>query len=252
MIARSLFAGAALVALALAPDPARAADAAPRTISVSGSADVTVVPDRAELVLGVETKADSLAPATRDNDARAARVMAFLRESGVPTDRIQTDFIAIEPVYHERDTQRIDYFRAQKTIAVTLWDPAAFEQLLTGALARGATHVLDVSFRTSSLRMHRDQARDRAVRAAKEKAEALAGALGAKIGPPQSIRENVWGGWYSTGGGAGWSRWQRGGGPSYAQNVQIDGGGGAGGDDGTIAPGRIKVSATVDVTFALE
>ena len=238
----------AVLALALLAGPA----AAQRTINVSGTADVQVVPDRAELVLGVETKSDSLSAATRDNDARVARVLAFLRESGVPADRIATDFISIEPVYHERDSQRIDYFQVQKTIAITLWDLSSFERLLKGALARGATHVLDVTFRTSQLRTHRDQARDGAIRAAREKAVALAGALDAKVGAVQSINENIWGGWYSGAGGAGWSRWQRGGGPSYAQNMQIDGAGGGGGDEGTIAPGRIKVSATVNVTFSLE
>lgn len=242
-------AGAAAVALALAllAGPA----AAQRTISVSGTADVQVVPDRAELVLGVETKSDSLAEATRDNDARVARVLAFLRQSNIPADRIQTDFIAIEPVYHERDSQRIDYFQAQKTIAVTLWDLATFERVLQGALARGATHVLEVTFRTSQLRTHRDTARDRAIRAAREKAEALAGALNTKLGVVQTIQENIWGGWYSGAGGAGFSRWQRGG-PSYAQNMQLDMAGGGGGDETTISPGRIKVTATVNVTFSLE
>lgn len=240
-----------LLSLLLAAPAAFAADPAPpRTVQVTGTADVQVVPDRAELVLGIETKSDSLAAAARENDARVARVIAFLRDQGVPADRIQTDFIAIEPVYHERDSQRIDYFQAQKTVAVTLHDLGRFDPILRGALARGATHVLDVTFRTSALRMHRDQARDRAVRAAQEKALALATALGAKLGPVQTITENVWGGWYSAAGGAGWSRFQRGAMP-YAQNVQMDAGGG-GEDEGTIAPGRIKVTATVGVTFALE
>ena len=54
------------------------------TISVTGSADVQVVPDRAEIALGVETKDPVLAVATRDNDDRVRKVLAFLRQTGIP------------------------------------------------------------------------------------------------------------------------------------------------------------------------
>jgi uncharacterized protein YggE len=223
-----------------------------RTISVTGSADVQVVPDRAEVALGVETKDPSLAVATRDNDERVRRVLAFLRRSGIPEDRIQTDYISIQPVYDERNTKQLDYYQVRKTIAVSVSDLAGFDALLAGAVEGGITHVLDVTFRTTELRRHRDEARDRATRAAKEKAERMAAALGARLGPVTSLRDNVWGGWYG-GGASGWERWQFRGGPGYAQNVSVSGGdAGAGGDEGTIAIGRIKVSATVEASFRLE
>jgi uncharacterized protein YggE len=245
----------AVLALTFAA-PAAAQDlslAQQRTISVTGSADVQVAPDRAEVALGVESKNLDLAVATKDNDTRVRRVLAFLRESGIPEDRIQTDYIAIEPVYNPNNTKQLDYYQVRKTITASVSDLAGFDALLAGAVERGITHVLDVTFRTTELRRHRDDARDRATRAAKEKAERMAAVLGARLGPVTQLSDNVWGGWYG-GGASGWDRWQGRGGPAYAQNVMMNSGGaGTGGeDDGTIATGRIKVSATVQATFRLE
>jgi len=244
------------LALVLLAAPAAAQDIVParpeRTISVSGSADVQVAPDRAEVALGVETKDLSLEVATRDNGERVRRVLAFLRDSGIPEDRLQTDYISITPVYNDRDSKKLEYYQVRKTVSASVSDLAGFDALLAGVVGRGITHVLDVTFRTTELRRHRDDARDRATKAAKEKAERMAAALGARLGPVTSLSDNVWGGWYG-GGASGWERWQSRGGPAYAQNVAIDAGGaGGGGDDGTIAPGRIKVTATVQATFRLE
>ena len=246
---------AVLLFLAAAPAPTAAQDLTQprdRTISVTGSADVEVAPDRAELVLGVETKDASLTVATKDNDERVRRVLAYLKEKGIPESRIQTDYISIVPVYDPQETRRLDYYQVRKTIAASVSDLKGFDALLAGAIERGITNVLDVTFRTTDLRRHRDTARERATVAAKEKATAMAAAVGARIGPVMSLRDNVWGGWYPAA-SSGWERWQYRSGPGFAQNMVMNAGGGGGEEDGgTIAPGRIKVSATVEATFRLE
>jgi uncharacterized protein YggE len=256
MTARPLRLATVALATFLATAPAAAQDIAgprERTISVTGSADVQVAPDRAELALGVESKDPSLAVATRDNDARVRRVLAFLRDKGIPEERIQTDYISIVPVYDPHESRRLDHYQVRKTITASVSDLPGFDALLTGAVERGITHVLDVTFRTTELRRHRDEARTQATRAAREKAEKMAAALGARVGPVTQLRDNVWGGWYPAA-GSGWERWQmRGAAGGFAQNVVMNaGGGGSGEDDGTIATGRVKVSATVEATFRLE
>jgi hypothetical protein len=63
-------------------------------------------------------------------------------------------------------------------------------------------YVHGVEFRTPELRRHRDAARQLAVRAAQEKAEALVHGLGGRLGRVLSISESHWGGsWVWTGGG---------------------------------------------------
>ena len=131
----------------------------------------------------------------------------------------------------------------QKTLVVTLRDAKIFEPLLTALLQAGATHVHDVQFQTTELRRHRDEARAMAVRAAREKAAALARELGQQVGDPQNINES---GWYWFSPRSSWgARWQGAGAQNAMQSA-------AGANvESALAPGLISVSAQVSVTFSL-
>jgi uncharacterized protein YggE len=106
--------------------------------------------------------------------------------------------------------------------------------------------VHGIQFRSTELREHRDRARDLAIRAAKEKAVALAGALDQKVGEPIAIHEEH-NGWYS-GYGAWWgSHWSGGMTQNVIQNASSDGLA----VEGSIAPGQIAITARVSVSFEL-
>ena len=84
-----------------------------------------------------------------------------------------------------------------------------------------------MTLRTSKLRQYRDQARIQAVKAAKEKALALAGELGAKVGKAHSMTEG-------------------------SHDMSIGMGGGEGAANPACEAGTISSSATVTVAFVLE
>jgi len=218
-----------------------------RLITVTGDAEVRVAPDEAVVTLGVETWNADLTLAKNQNDERVAKVLALARGSGVKPEHIQTEHISVEPRYHD-DYERRGFlgFYVRKTIVVTLQDLTQFEDLLTGALGAGATHVHGVQFRTTELRKYRDQARALAVGAAREKAEALAKELGQQVGQPQTIQEdqNSWWSWYGAWWGASW-------GGIGMQNVVQNMGGSAMPAEGSFAPGQIAVNAKVTVSFEL-
>jgi uncharacterized protein YggE len=232
----------------VAPVAAAPGSPDPRTITVTGDADVKVPPDEVILTLGVETWDKELGTAKRQNDAIVARVLKAAEDRGVDPQHVQTDYLSIEPRYRS-DTYGpgdfIGYF-VRKTIVVTLKDITAFEDLLSDALEAGATHVHGIEFRTSELRVHRDAARALAIQAAREKAIALAAELGQGVGRPTDIREEYNGWWspYNSWWGGGW-------GASAAQNV-IQESGAPQGTDGALAPGQIAVNARVTVTFELK
>ncbi|MEW5718414.1 MAG: SIMPL domain-containing protein, partial [Chloroflexota bacterium] len=217
-----------------------------RPITTTGDAEIRVAPDEVIVILGVETWDKNIQIAKKQNDDRIKRITALTKDFGIDPNYVQTDQINVEPRYRNgyyTDADFIGYF-IRKTMVITLKDVSKFEDVFTGALGAGATHVQGVQFRTTELRKYRDQARALAIKAAKEKASALAGELGRKIGEPQSIQENsaTWWSSYS-------SRW----GGAMTQNVmQNVGGGSAFGDEGTFAPGQISISARVTVTFDLE
>ncbi|MFH1140849.1 MAG: SIMPL domain-containing protein, partial [Chloroflexota bacterium] len=152
----------------------------PRTISVTGSANVMVVPDEVALTVGVENSDLVLTKAKNDNDAIIKRVLAEVQNLGVEERYIQTDYISIEPRYQDaylkdasQKRELIGYF-VRKNIAFTLKDVSRFEDLYSTILESGVTHVYGIEFRTTELRKYRDQARVLAIQAARGKAEALA------------------------------------------------------------------------------
>jgi uncharacterized protein YggE len=219
-----------------------------RSITVTGDADVLVAPDEVVLTLGVETWDKKMEQAKSQNDRIVASVMALVSEHGIPSKHIQTDYVSIEPryrngYYEERDF--VGYF-VRKNIVVTLRDLDQFESLLTGALDAGANHVHGIEFRTTQLRTHKDKARALATGAAEEKAAALAGELGQRLGEPMYIEE-VHSQWWSGYGSWWYSAW----GSAMAQNVVQDAGGGAILSDATVAPGQIRINAKVRAVFSL-
>ena len=220
----------------------------PRVITTTGEAEVRVAPDRVILSLGVESSNKELAIPKSDNDTSVQRVLKALADSGVEPAHMQTEHISIEPRYRDTyDQHQFLGYWVRRSITATVTDVSKFEATLSAALEAGTNYVHGVQFITSESRKHRDSAREMAIKAAAEKATALASSLNARVGAPRTIGESSGGMWSSYGG-----HW---GGGMYAnttQNVvQTSGGGGDMTGEQPLAPGQIKVSASVTVTFDL-
>lgn len=228
--------------------PGFAENQAERTITVTGEAEVKVVPDRVILLLGVETWDKSLPIAKMQNDQIVKKILRVTKDYQIDPKKTQTDFLRIEPRYHDNydKSEFIGYF-VRNAIVITIDNVNIFEDLLSKALTNGANYVLDIDFQTTELRKHRDEARKLAIRAAKEKAIDLAGELGQKIGKPYKIIENrcYWSSWYD-------NNWGYGRRSGMSQNVFQDFGGDSQTGEGAVALGQISVKASVTVTFELE
>lgn len=235
----------ALVAWSDSPPPSDQ----PGLITVTGDAEVRVVPDEVILTLGVQTWDKDLDAAKGENDRIVARVLALAEEHGIAPEHVQTDYVGIEPRYRNGYYEASDFvgYFVHKTIVLTLRDLDQFEGLLASALKAGVNYVHGIEFRTTELRQHRDEARALAVRAAREKADAMAGELGQSVGEPHLIEEvqNAWASAYNRWWGM---RWDGG----MTQNVIQELGSGGSAVAGTLAPGQISVRAQVSVSFGLE
>ena len=110
------------------------------------------------------------------------------------------------------------------------------------AITRGRMDRLYTSFdqKRDVDRCHGDAARAMAIRAAREKADALAAELSVRRGKVYSINATEGGGWWSSR-SAGMS-----------QNVVQNAGGGSAESEGTLSIGQISVMATVNVSFLIE
>jgi uncharacterized protein len=229
------------------PQPQPACDAS-RTVQVTGSALINVTPDRALIQLGVQSNGATPEVVQAANSVAILKVMEALQAHGVAAKDIATDVYVIEPVYENYDSLYIKGYRINNIVAVTLRDVKTTSAILATALSAGANQVINVEFYTSELRKYRDQARELAMKAAKEKAQALANAAGAEAGCVLNINENSWsyynGGWY----GRNQNTWMQ----NTIQNAAPSGGSGNSAGDEPISLGQISVKAEVGATFGLK
>jgi uncharacterized protein YggE len=192
-------------------------------ITVNGEAVVKVQPDQIIITFGIETW----------------------------DKNIQTDYLSIEPRYGDNYEKRnfIGYF-VRNTFVVTLAEPDKVENLVTGVLQSGVNYIHSINFQTTEFKKYREQARELALNAAKEKAEKMAGSLGQLIGNPIQISEGYGGAnWYYSS----WNGWGYGSRSNYmSQNVMQNIEGGTGEISETIALGKISIKANVNVVFELK
>lgn len=159
-----------------------------RVVRVIGTGEVKVVPDRAVIEVGVEKQAISAKTAKQLADATARKLLASVRENGVEEKDVQTAAFSLRPEYDYR-SGRLSGFAAQQTLTITVRDLAKLDSLLESLIQAGGNRINSIEYETNDLRKYRDQARDMAVKAAREKAESLASSLGQGIGKAFSIEE---------------------------------------------------------------
>lgn len=222
-----------------------------RSIQVSGTAVVNVIPDRVLIQLGVQSNGRTPQKVEAENSRTINRIIRALKAQKIAEKDIVTDWYVITPIYDDYDSLTIEGYRINNVIAITLRDIGKVNKVIAVSLDAGANEVLNVEFYLSNLRKYRDQARELAMKAAQEKAQDLATAAGVKTGCVMNINENTWsyynGWWY----GRNSSRdlWTQ----NTVQNAAPAGGGeGALTDSGPVNLGQISVRAEVSASFSLK
>ena len=210
----------------------------PRTISVTGDAEVHVPADEIQIVLGVEVFEPKADAARTEVEQKVRDLFAAAKAVGVDPKRMQTEMLTLEPRYTNYDQKKIEGYTARTTATLCLKDGSRWSDFMSGVFKAGANVVHGVTFKTDKLRQHRDTARKMAAQAAKEKADLIASALGAKVGRPMTITEG-----YDTFSNATYGN------HNAAQNAVQNGGSSEGKDD--LQPGQVTVSAKVSVVFEL-
>jgi uncharacterized protein len=214
---------------------------APPLITTSGLSQIRVVPDIADLYFEVEIRNPDLSAARKQHAERVTKVLAALRAAGIAEIDLQSSQVQIVPQYvdRNRDTDKIQFYKVSQVITCTLREIKKIPDVTAEAVVAGATGVRDASLRTSQPRRYRDEARAKAIRAAREKAIALAGELGARVGKPYSITEGADYDWRTDLG-------------NTFQTIATAGEQAGDGTTPVFAPGTISISANVRVAFYLE
>lgn len=164
----------------------------PRTISVSGTGRVSVVPDVADLRLGVTITTKTVESARSANATVMTGVIGALRELAIAPEDIQTTNLTLSPAYDyssSRNPPRLTGYTLTNPVAVTVRDLATVGAVIDGSLGAGATSLDSISFRNRESAAAENAARQAAVADARAKAEVLAAAAGVSIAGVAAITE---------------------------------------------------------------
>jgi uncharacterized protein len=241
---RHLILGSLLAVSALAPAAASAqtTTAIPvQTITgtrldVVATGEVARVPDIARISTGVVTTAPTATAALQENARRMAAVREGLKRAGVADRDIQTSSMNLYPDYRHDERggvpQLIGY-RAHNELSVRFRDIANAGRIIDALVAQGANQVNGPMLGIDKPEAALDEARTRALAAARARAELYARALGKRVGRILAVSET--GGQYGP--------------PIVAMRAR----GEAMAVSGTqIEPGEQVLAVSLSVTFELE
>ena len=206
----SLLAAAALVAAACTADDSDAPAAAPAApaqeitvgaqqtgIWVDGTGAVSAIPDVADLDFGVETRAETVAPARAEAAEAMEAVIASLRGNGVAERDIKTTYFSIQPVtvWQEgpsgEQTPKIVGYRVVNSATARIRDINAVGDIIDAAAAAGgdAVRINGISLAVDEPRPLEVDARRLALEDATAKAEQIASVMNVTLGGPVFISQ---------------------------------------------------------------
>ncbi len=170
------------------------------TVTVQGEGKAVVVPDTARFTFAVAAEAETAAEAQEAMTRSLNAVMAYLRdELGIPSRDIKTLSYTLTPRYEWRsrdqrclgaipcpplpDRRReLVGFEARTSVQAKTKDFDLARRAVGNLAAKGATSISEVSFVVEHPEEFAAQARTEAIEQAKERAQAIARALGVSLG----------------------------------------------------------------------
>jgi len=206
-------------------------------IWVTGQGKVTVVPDIANLRLGIEAEGDSVTVA-RDRAAEAmGSVMTSLTDNGVADNDIKTQYFTIHRITQwdrEKEQEVVTGYRVINMVTAKIRDIDNIGTIIDAVVDAGGdlTRVEGIDFTVDDPSAYYDEAREEAMAEARDKAEQLAELAGVTLGSATYISE-----------GSQIPVVTRGG---YAMDVEEEME-----VETPVSPGEMEISLTVQVIYAI-
>lgn len=180
----------ALPAAAEGPDQA---GGPPRGFTVAGTATLEAVPDVADLQATISVENASAREATRLARQRQEAARAALDKAGIPAADLALGHLQLTPVHHPKTGALLRY-QASVALTASTRDFDRLATLMEALGAAGATHMA-TTFRVADLPALKKKVRQMAGKAAREKAQELASAVGFELGEVRAVVEAPGNGW---------------------------------------------------------
>ena len=177
--------GAVLVGSVSSAVRAQASGSGAAQIVTSGTGEVRVMPDRATIFVGVQSRAGTAAAASADNARRQRAILDTLHSLGLGSDQLSTINFNVNP-----DIQYNPNNQPPKVIGYTVTNTVRAEvrklddvaRIIDASLAKGANEISGLQFYSSKADSARRSAMVLAVANARADAETLARAAGGTLG----------------------------------------------------------------------
>lgn len=187
-----------LCALSAAAASAAASDHAPALISVRGEGTVEVPPDTAVVTMGIKSEGKTAREALHKNNHDMESILGKLKSlEGIDEDKdLQTSNFRLQPkhVYNKNtNINEIVGYTVSNDLTVRIRDIATTGTILDTAVSLGINDVTNgIQFtNTKNPDDIYTEARKKAVRDAKTKAQTIVGELGVQLGKIYSISEGT-------------------------------------------------------------
>lgn len=185
----------AVVALltSIAPlQPATAQDG--RSLTVSGSGEVTATPDVAVLSVGATLRAPTAQEALTQVNGIVSKLLERAKAMGIRETDLATRQIGVSPVYASRrgddETPVPIAFQANNTVEIVIRRLDTAGAVIDAMTKAGANSIGGLHFTISDPTPFEDEARRLAVRDAKRRATLIAEEAGVTLGEILTIQEN--------------------------------------------------------------
>lgn len=207
-------------------------------VTVYGTASLQVVPDQMRWHLNVRNIRPTSAAVVQEHSELVDSVLTFLKQSQVAEGTIQTSHMQLGEKWSDTrgSSVRVGYF-ASTDLDFTLTDFTRYSAIWIGLSAFSNVTVRGIDMDHTERIRFQNEARVKAVLAARDKAEGIAEALGARLGEPLVVEEDL----------SPTERWWQ---QSFATNIASSVGEPATVEE-SLAPGSITVRARVRAVFGL-
>lgn len=223
------------------------------TISFTGEGKIFAVPDIAAVSFSIVTEAKTSKAAQDQNSEKSKKVTDFVKSQGIEDKDIKTTEYNVYPQYsyprsvpmplgvegksypeYYENNPKITGYQVNQSFEVKIRDLDKVSAVLDGLVTAGANQVNQLGFKIDDEEKLKEQAREMAIKDAKEKAAKLKKQLGIRLGKIVNYQE---GGYYP---------------PLYfATEAKLDGRGGDT-EGPSVPPGENEIVVSITITYQIK
>lgn len=226
------------------------------TVSFDGEGRVFAKPDIAAVSFSILTEATTSKKAQDDNSTRSTKVVDFLKNQGIEEKDIKTSGYNVYPQYsyprpvplgvevqsypapdYYPSNPKITGYQVSQSFEVKVRDLEKVSDILDGLVTAGANQVNNLGFQIDDIEKIKNEARELAIKNAKEKASTLKKQIGIRLGKIVNYYE-----------GGNYSMYDK----MYLAARPESGGGGVGGGGPSIPAGENEIVVSVTITYQIK